>query len=193
MEKRLILFASGSGSNAVNVCRYFKNHPQVKIVALFCNNKQAGVIEKMKAFQVPVILFDRDQLRDQSYFLNLVQTYNPSLIALLGFLWKVPAYLVEAYENKIINLHPALLPKYGGKGMYGHFVHESVKAAKEKQSGITIHYVNAQYDEGASIAQFTCNINETDTAEDIAKAIHALEQTHVPPTIERVLFGLNQE
>ncbi len=193
MKKNLILFASGSGSNAVNVCKHYQQSKEVEVVALFCNNPTAGVIEKMKEFNVPVVLFNRSQFNDSDYFLDLVRSYQPNLIALLGFLWKVPAYLVDAYPQKIVNLHPALLPKYGGKGMYGHFVHEAVKAAGEQETGITIHYVNAHYDEGAIIEQFTCLLSPTNSVEEIAQYIHQLEQAHVPATIDKVLFGLNQD
>lgn len=187
MKQKLVIFASGSGSNAVNVCEQFKNHAGIEVVALFCNNPQAGVIHKMEAFGVPVELFSREQFKDESTFLKKLDTYQPNLIALLGFLWKVPDYLVQAYPHHIINLHPALLPKFGGKGMYGHFVHEAVKAANEDKTGITIHWVNAQYDEGEIIAQFDCALNEEDTAETIALKIHALEQKHVPTVIAAVM------
>lgn len=190
MKKKLVVFASGSGSNAVNVCNYFKNSEEIEISALFCNNPKAGVIDKMKAFGVPVVLFDRQTFNNGEAFLQQLAIYQPDLIALLGFLWKVPAYMVEAYEGKIVNLHPALLPKYGGKGMYGHFVHEAVKAAGEKESGISIHWVNAHYDEGKMIAQFSCRLEEKDTADDIAAKIHTLEQAHVPATLHAVLKSL---
>lgn len=189
MKKRLVIFASGSGSNAVNVCQYFKDHPEVEVSALFCNNAQAGVIQKMEAFGVPVVLFNKETFANKEVFLQSMDAYKPTLIALLGFLWKVPAYLIEAYPN-MLNLHPALLPKYGGKGMYGHHVHEAVKAAGERETGITLHWVNAHYDEGAVIAQFTHGLNQSDDAEDIAKYIHLLEQKHVPVVIDEVLKKL---
>lgn len=187
MKHKLIIFASGSGSNAVNVCEYFKLHPTIVISALFCNNPNAGVIAKMEAIGVPVEIFNRETFMQETAFLTLLQKYNPSMLALLGFLWKVPHYLVQAYPKKIINLHPALLPKFGGKGMYGNFVHTAVKAAKETKTGITLHWVNAQYDEGEIIAQFTCNLNNLDTVETIALKIHALEQAHVPEVIEQAM------
>jgi phosphoribosylglycinamide formyltransferase-1 len=189
MKKNLVIFASGSGSNAVNVCQYFKDHDEVVVSALFCNNPHAGVIEKMQAFGVPVVLFNKETFANKAAFLQSMEPYKPTLIALLGFLWKVPAYLIEAYPN-MLNLHPALLPKYGGKGMYGHHVHEAVKAAGETETGITIHWVNAHYDEGAVIAQFTHGLNQSDDADNIAKYIHLLEQKHVPEVIEEVLKKL---
>lgn len=182
-QKRIVVFASGSGSNAVKLCRTNLNHADIKVVALFCNNPNAGVIEKMKEFDVPVVLFNRTDFRNEAEFLEKLNQYQPDLIALLGFLWKIPAYLVDAFPTKIVNLHPALLPKFGGKGMYGHFVHEAVKAANEKETGISIHYVNENFDEGEIIAQFKVDLNPNDTAESIADKIHILEQTFVAETI----------
>ncbi len=182
-QKRIVVFASGSGSNAVKLCRTTLNQTDIKVVALFCNNPNAGVIEKMKEFDVPVVLFNRTDFRNEAEFLNKLNQYQPDLIALLGFLWKIPAYLVDAFPTKIVNLHPALLPKFGGKGMYGHFVHEAVKAANEKETGISIHYVNENFDEGEIIAQFKVDLNPNDTAESIADKIHILEQTFVAETI----------
>lgn len=187
MVQNIVIFASGSGSNAVNTCNYFAKHPFIKVKALFCNNPKAGVIAKMEALQVPVILFNRADFNNAQWLENNLQRFEPSLICLLGFLWKIPAHLVQAYPNKILNLHPALLPKYGGKGMYGHFVHEAVKAAHETESGITLHWVNEHYDEGGIIAQFKFGIEPTDTAENIAEKVHALEQAQVPKVIEKVL------
>lgn len=186
-QKRIVVFASGSGSNAVKLCRTNLNHADIKVVALFCNNPNAGVIEKMKEFDVPVVLFNRTDFRNEAEFLEKLNQYQPDLIALLGFLWKIPAYLVDAFPTKIVNLHPALLPKFGGKGMYGHFVHEAVKAANEKETGISIHYVNENFDEGEIIAQFKVDLNPNDTAESIADKIHILEQTFVAETIISLL------
>jgi phosphoribosylglycinamide formyltransferase-1 len=182
-QKRIVVFASGSGSNAVKLCRTTLNHADIKVVALFCNNPNAGVIEKMKEFDVPVVLFNKTDFRNEAEFLEKLNQYQPDLISLLGFLWKIPAYLVDAFPAKIVNLHPALLPKFGGKGMYGHFVHEAVKAANEKETGISVHYVNENFDEGEIIAQFKVDLNPNDTAESIADKIHILEQTFVAETI----------
>jgi phosphoribosylglycinamide formyltransferase-1 len=182
-QKRIVVFASGSGSNAVKLCRTTLNHADIKVVALFCNNPNAGVIEKMKEFDVPVALFNKTDFRNEAEFLEKLNQYQPDLISLLGFLWKIPAYLVDAFPTKIVNLHPALLPKFGGKGMYGHFVHEAVKAANEKETGISVHYVNENFDEGEIIAQFKVDLNPNDTAESIADKIHILEQTFVAETI----------
>lgn len=187
--KSIVVFASGSGSNAVKLCQTLQERSDIKVTALFCNNPNAGVIQKMKVFGVPVILFNRDEFRNQETFLAKINSFQPDLIALLGFLWKVPEYLVNTFPQKIVNLHPALLPKFGGKGMYGHFVHEAVKAANEKETGISIHYVNEHFDEGEIIAQFKIDLNETDTAESIAEKIHVLEQKHVAETIINLLLN----
>lgn len=185
--KKIVLFASGSGSNVINVSQFFKGNANVQIVALFCNNAQAAVIEKIKPFGTPTHVFKRLALSDPTYFLPIIQQYQPDLICLLGFLQKIPAYLVQAYPNKIINLHPALLPKFGGKGMYGMHVHEAVKAANETETGITLHYVNEHYDEGAIIKQFKTVVEPTDTPQSIAAKIAALEMKHVPEVINELL------
>lgn len=187
MSKNLLLFASGSGSNAVNICQYFKKNPKVKITGLICNNPNAGVIEKMKEFGIPVVLVNRADFNNPAVILPVIIRFEPSLICLLGFLWKIPPFIVNAFPNKILNLHPALLPKFGGKGMYGMHVHEAVKQAGETNSGISIHWVNEAFDEGEIIAQFTFEISETDSANDIAEKVHTLEQKHVPAEIEKVL------
>jgi phosphoribosylglycinamide formyltransferase-1 len=185
--QKLVLFASGSGSNVLNVIAHFAKHPSVLIAAVFCNNPNAGIVEKMKVHAIPLVLFDKKQFQDAEVFLPLLQQYNPSFIALLGFLWRVPNYLVDAYPQHIINLHPALLPKYGGKGMYGMHVHEAVKLAKETETGISIHFVNEHYDEGKLIAQFKTQLTEEDTPQSIAQKIHSLEHKHVPAVIEDLL------
>lgn len=192
MKQNIVIFASGSGSNAINVCKYFQNHPTISVSAIFCNNPNAGIIQKIKLFPIPLILFNKADFTDEIGFTQKLNNYKPDVIALLGFLWKIPAYLVNYYPQKIVNLHPALLPNYGGKGMYGHFVHEAVKAANEVKTGITIHWVNSQYDEGEIIAQFECNLSKEDTVNSIAEKIHILEQLHVPEVIENVLKKNNK-
>ncbi len=187
-KMNLVIFASGSGSNAENVCRYFYNHPGISIKALFCNHPKAGVIGKMEAFQIPVILFSKSEFSDSEQFMRLIIPFKPDYIVLLGFLWKIPDFLINAYPDKIINLHPALLPKFGGKGMFGHHVHEAVKQANEKETGITLHWVNERYDEGKIIAQFKCSVESNDTVEVIAEKIHFLEQKYVPMVIESCIF-----
>jgi len=187
MAKRIVIFASGSGSNALNVCNYFKNSKKVSISAIFCNKANAGVIQKVKPFHIPVHVFSAQDLVNQHLFLPLINQYQPDLICLLGFLLKIPAYLIKAYPNKIINLHPALLPKYGGKGMYGHHVHQAVKNANETETGITLHYVNEHYDEGAIIAQFKTTLLPDNNTDEIAAKIAILEMQHVPAVIAKLL------
>jgi len=191
MKQNIVIFASGSGSNALNVCRYFQNHSTISVSAIFCNNPNAGIIEKIKPFQIPLVLFNKSEFNKEEEFIESLNRFKPTVIALLGFLWKMPDYLVHYYPHKIVNLHPALLPKFGGKGMYGHYVHEAVKAAKETKTGISIHWVNSQYDEGEIIAQFECEIQKEDSVSNIAEKIHLLEQLHVPSVIENVLKNLS--
>jgi phosphoribosylglycinamide formyltransferase 1 len=185
--KNIVIFASGSGTNAQNICEQFADNPGIKVAALFCNKSNARVIERMQPFGVPVHVFNREQFADETYFMNLLAQYNPDLIVLAGFLWLMPSYLVKAYPNKIINIHPALLPKFGGKGMYGHHVHEAVKAAGEKEHGITIHFVNEKYDEGQPIFQAKFDVKEDFTVDDIQRNISALEMQYFPEAIKRVL------
>lgn len=187
MKKRIVLFASGSGTNADNICQYFAKSEDVEVVALFCNNPEAGVIPKMHKWNVPVELITRKQLNDSESFLPIIRKYQPDLIVLAGFLLLVPAYLVQQYENKIINIHPALLPAYGGKGMYGHHVHEAVLANKETKHGITIHLVNERFDEGAHLFQQSFDVTPLDDLESIARKISLLEMTHFPKVIETFL------
>jgi phosphoribosylglycinamide formyltransferase-1 len=184
---QIILFASGNGSNALNICHYFKNHPTIRIAALFCNNPQAGVIKKIEPLGIPVHLFSRKEFNDKDAFLPLLMRYDPSLIVLAGFLWLVPEYLVKNFSHRIINIHPALLPKYGGKGMYGMHVHQAVAKAKEKEHGITIHFVNEKYDEGQIIFQAKFDVSKGADAETLAKHISQLEMTYFPQAIERVI------
>lgn len=186
MIHNLIIFASGTGTNAKAVIEYFKNDPRVQVSLIVCNNPAAGVIRNAEKENIPVLLIDRDSFGQDS-FPRLLSEYNPSLILLAGFLWKIPESTVRTYEGKIINIHPALLPAYGGKGMYGMRVHESVLAAGEKKSGITIHYVNEKYDEGAIILQAQCPVLPDDTADVLAARIHRLEHFYLPRTIRFLL------
>lgn len=185
--KKVVIFASGSGSNAQNICEQFKQHPSIKVVALFCNNPEAGVIKRMEAFHVPVELFNRATFKEETQFAPLLAAYQPDLIVLAGFLWLMPSYLVKQYPNKIINIHPALLPKFGGKGMYGNHVHEAVLAAKETEHGITIHFVNEHYDEGQPIFQAKFDVKPDYTLSDLQQHISALEMRYFPEAIRRVL------
>jgi phosphoribosylglycinamide formyltransferase-1 len=185
--KNIILFASGNGSNAENICQYFQNHSHIKVVALICNKEGAGVFERVKPFGIPTHLVSKKQLQDEHYFLNLIAPYKSDLLVLAGWLLLVPHYLVDQYEQKIVNVHPSLLPKFGGKGMYGHHVHEAVKVAKESETGISIHWVNQHFDEGEIIFQAKTQLNPNDNVDDIAKKIAVLEMANFPEVIESIL------
>lgn len=185
--KNIVIFASGSGSNAENIANYFKDSKSVKITAVFTNNASAGVISKMEKFGIPCEIFNKDYFKNRDYFTIKLYQYRPDLIVLAGFLWLIPNYLVSEYPNKIINIHPALLPKFGGKGMYGMHVHEAVKAANETETGITIHYVNQKFDDGEIIFQAKTLLTEQDTPETIAQKIHLLEMENFPVEIDKIL------
>lgn len=183
-KKRVAILASGSGTNAEKIFEHFQNHPSVEVVLLISNRKKAFVHQRAQRFGIPSITFNRVDFYESDLILKGLQAEKIDLIVLAGFLWLIPENLIAAFPNKIINIHPALLPKYGGKGMYGMHVHEAVKNAGEKESGITIHYVNAAYDEGAIIAQYSCPIESNDSPEDIAKKVQKLEHTFYPKVIE---------
>ena len=185
--KNIAIFASGSGSNAENIINYFKNDSENVVKIVFCNNPDAYVLERAKRLNVPTIVFGRDEFYHSDVVLNELKRLDIDLIVLAGFLWKVPEAIIDAYPNRVINIHPALLPSYGGKGMYGMKVHEAVIAAGEKESGITIHYVNDHYDEGATIFQAKCTIVPEDTPETLATKVHALEYEYFPGVIEKTL------
>lgn len=184
--RKIALFASGSGTNVENIMMYFQNKSVPNEYLVLVNNPNAKVIEKAEKRNVPVMIFDRKMLNEGQVASKLAE-FNPDLIVLAGFLWMFPAELVALYPNKVINIHPALLPKYGGKGMYGHYVHEAVVANKENETGITIHYVNEHYDEGAIIFQTTTPVLPEYTPEDVAKSIQVLEHKNFPIVIEQLL------
>jgi phosphoribosylglycinamide formyltransferase-1 len=184
--KKILLFASGTGSNVENIIHHFKNHHDIIVVGVLTNNPNAKVLDKAKNHNVPTLIFNREQLTDGFVF-DKIAELKPDLIVLAGFLWKMPEEIVKAYPNKIINIHPALLPKYGGKGMYGIKVHQTVLANMEKETGITIHYVNEHYDEGEFIFQQKVAIEDCKTPEDVANKIHELEHKHFPKIIEKLL------
>jgi phosphoribosylglycinamide formyltransferase-1 len=185
--KRIVIFASGSGSNAENLVHFFQDNHQIEVVQILTNNPHAKVLDRAKRLKVSALSFNRQAFSKTNDVLNIVKLQQPDLIVLAGFLWKIPESFVEAFPNKIINIHPALLPKFGGKGMYGMHVHEAVVAQKETETGITIHYVNEHYDEGTTIFQAKCDVNHTDTAEDVAAKIHELEMEHFPKVVSDLL------
>lgn len=186
--KKIAIFASGSGTNAQNIIKYFANNKGIIIDSIYSNNKNAFVLERAKSFQIPTYLITRENFYKNREIADILTLREIDLIVLAGFLWLVPDYLIRQY--KIINIHPALLPKYGGKGMYGMIVHEAVVNNKESESGITIHYVNENYDEGEIIFQASCKLYPSDTPEKVAEKVHKLEYKYFPGVIERVLSGL---
>ncbi|QLE00903.1 phosphoribosylglycinamide formyltransferase [Galbibacter sp. BG1] len=186
--KSIVIFASGSGTNAENIIKYFEGSTTASVTLIMSNKKEAKVLDRANNYGKSAISFNKTAFTN-GHILQLLTSLQPDLIVLAGFLWKVPSNLIEAFPNKIINIHPALLPKYGGKGMYGMRVHEAVVANKETISGITIHYVNENYDEGNIIFQAETAITPTDTPEDVAHKIHQLEYLHFPKIIEKVLNG----
>ena len=188
----LIIFASGAGSNAKAIIDYFKKTETAKVSLIVCNKVGAGVLDIAEQENIPVLLIDKEKIKAQG-FVDQLLAEKPSLIVLAGFLWKIPEAIVQHFDNKIINIHPALLPKYGGKNMYGSNVHKAVIAAKEKESGITIHYVNEVYDEGKVIVQAHCNISTDDDDVTLAKKIHYLEHFYFPRTIEFLLSQQPQQ
>ncbi|MDO5608624.1 MAG: phosphoribosylglycinamide formyltransferase [Capnocytophaga sp.] len=186
--KKIVIFASGSGSNAERIAAYFEHSEQVHISLILSNNPQAGVLERARRLQIPAVVFDRRTLYHTDIILGILERIQPDLIVLAGFLWKFPDYLTHAFGGRIVNIHPSLLPKYGGKGMYGNHVHEAVINNRETESGITIHHVNEHYDEGAIIFQASVAIENTDTPERLAAKIHQLEYEHFPKIIEQLLL-----
>ena len=189
MKKRIVIFASGSGTNTENIIKYFKQSKIGEVVLVLSNKKSAKVLEKAKNHNIKSLYFNKENLFSEKGILKTLQETKPDLIVLAGFLWKFPEIILKEYPNKVINIHPALLPKYGGKGMYGNYVHEAVIANKETETGITIHYVNANYDEGAVIFQKNTPLSENETPETVAEKVHKLEYEHFPKVIEELLIA----
>ena len=184
--KRLSIFVSGNGTNLQRIAEYFSNNKDVEIVNVICNNPKAYSIERAKNLGIPLRMITKQEFNSET-FIKELQSLDIDLIVLAGFLWKLPENLVKAFPKKIVNIHPALLPKYGGKGFYGEHVHEAVVAAKEAQSGITVHYVNELYDSGEIILQARVSLDENETPDSLAAKIHQLEQTYFPVAIDYVL------
>ncbi|MCH5327813.1 MAG: phosphoribosylglycinamide formyltransferase [Coprobacter sp.] len=187
MKKQIAIFASGSGSNAENIIRYFQHSPQAEIALLVCNRPDAPVLQRVQPFGTPCSLITPSGLQDPDTILPILQNKQIDFIVLAGFLLRIPAFLVEAYPQAIVNIHPALLPKFGGKGMYGINIHRAVLEAGETRSGVTIHYINEHFDEGEHIAQYTCPVLSDDTPESLAGRILELEHRHYPAVIEKLL------
>lgn len=186
MKKRIAIFASGSGSNAENIVRYFARQTDLIFPLIVSNNANAYVHERAMKMQIPSVTITKTQLEDPTFLLDLLGRYHIDAIVLAGFLVRIPARIIDAFPNNIINIHPALLPKFGGKGMYGHRVHEAVKAAGETESGITIHFVNENYDEGNVIFQAKCTLAPSDTPQSIAQKVQELEYKFFPQIISKL-------
>lgn len=182
-----MIFASGSGTNAENIIRYSQNSGNMEVAAVLSNRRSAPVLKRAHDLKVKALHFDKESLYHSFDVLRILKDMNPDLIVLAGFLWIFPEDILAKFENKVINIHPALLPNYGGKGMYGMRVHEEVIKNNEKESGITIHYVNKEYDKGEIIFQAKTPISEKDTPETLAEKIHSLEYEHFPKVIEQLL------
>tara|TARA_B100000941_G_scaffold111461_1_gene78179 strand:+ start:112 stop:705 length:594 start_codon:yes stop_codon:yes gene_type:complete len=186
--KRIIFFASGSGTNVENIIKYFEGNTAVEIALVLTNNPNAGVVRRTEKLNKPLMVFSKRELLDQS-LLKKIMIINPDLIILAGFLLKIPGEFVKAFPQRIINIHPALLPKFSGKGMYGNKVHQSVKDAGEQITGITIHLVNEYFDQGEIIFQASVNLACDDSVEEIADKVHQLEYCHYPKLINELLFS----
>lgn len=180
----IAVFASGSGTNAEAIYQHFSKHTEINFKALFCNKPNAGVISRAKEWDTETILFSREEFYSPNSILDKLENLKIDFIVLAGFLWLIPPVLIRNYENRIINIHPALLPNFGGKGMYGMNVHQSVIKNQEKESGITIHLVNEEYDKGEILLQAKVNIEKKDTPETLASKIHQLEHKYFPKTLE---------
>lgn len=186
--KHLAVFASGSGTNAEKIFERFQKHPSIRVALLLTNNPTAGVIARAARFNVPVEVFDKSILTKTDEIVETLQSYQVDWIALAGFMLMVPQNLIDAFPQRIVNIHPALLPAYGGKGMYGMHVHRAVVESGEKVTGISIHYVNERYDEGAIIFQASCAIQPYDTPETVAEKVHELEHEYYPQVIEELVL-----
>lgn len=193
--RNLAIFASGSGTNAENLIQYFSGREDYRVAVVLCNKPDAFVLQRAQRLGVPSVVFDKSQLmcsealtpEGKPSVVSILKEYDAFALILAGFLMKIPSHLIDAWPRRIINIHPALLPKYGGKGMHGMHVHEAVVAAKEVESGITIHLVDEQYDHGKTLFQAKCEVLPCDTAHDVAAKIHLLEQAHFPEVVDDYL------
>ncbi|MBC8032563.1 MAG: phosphoribosylglycinamide formyltransferase [Chitinophagaceae bacterium] len=186
---KIAVFASGAGSNAQKIIDHFRQHVTIQVGLIVSNKPDAGVVEIAKAAHIPVLFIEKEKFFRGDAYVHELKESGISFIVLAGFLWKVPAPLIQSFPLRIINVHPALLPKYGGRGMYGSFVHKAVKAAGDTETGITIHYVDEKYDNGDIILQVSCPVDPSDTPETIAAKVHTLEYAHFPQVIEQVISG----
>ena len=185
--KHISIFASGKGSNAQKIKQHFSNHPEIKVELIVCNNPKAGIIELAAEWKIPLLMITKEDQKNPQHLLNELLKYKIDWIVLAGYLWLIPELLIKKFPNQIINIHPALLPKYGGNGMYGMKVHEAVKSANEKQTGITIHLIDEEFDKGEIIFQASVLLNENDTPDSIAEKVHQLEHKHFAQEIEKII------
>ncbi len=190
-KNKIAIFASGAGSNAKRIIEYFKDSDQIGVALIVCNKPTAGVLKIAEENNIPYMVLEKQNFFYGNNYVDKLKNFGITFIVLAGFLWKLPSGLIKAYPNKIINIHPALLPKYGGKGMYGQHVHKSVIEAGEKESGITIHFVDELYDNGQKIFQKACPVLTNDTPEQLARRIQLLEHTYYPEVIERLILEDN--
>lgn len=188
MKSNIAIFASGSGTNAEEIIRHFQNHESISVSLILSNNRNAFVLQRAENHQIPHYVFSRNTFYKEKIVDEVLRLNKIDFIVLAGFMWLIPERFVKNYPNKIVNIHPALLPKYGGKGMYGSYVHKAVVKNKEKESGISIHWVNEEYDEGNIIFQAKCKVDAKDSADDVAKKVHQLEYEHYPKIIEKVIL-----
>ncbi len=192
MKTKIAIFCSGSGSNAEKIFEYFQSHKHIEVALLMVNNSAAFAIERAKKFDIPCVVFSKEEYREGA-IRKMLEAYEISWIVLAGFLWLIPEYLVDMYHNRMINIHPALLPSYGGKGMYGKYVHQAVIANKDAESGITIHLVNKNYDEGKILFQAKCALENSDTPEEVAAKVVILEHSHFARVIEQTILLPHEE
>ncbi|MBO4615261.1 MAG: phosphoribosylglycinamide formyltransferase [Bacteroidales bacterium] len=189
---KIALFASGSGTNVENIANYFNGKTSAKPACVLCNKPDAYVLERAKRLGLDSMTFNRADFNDGKRIMEYLNKYNIDMIVLAGFLWLVPQYLIDAYPGRIVNIHPALLPKFGGKGMYGMHVHEAVKQSGETETGITIHLIDGNYDQGSTVFQAKVQVSPTDSPDDIATKVHALEYEYFPKVIEEIAGKINR-
>lgn len=187
----IAIFVSGNGTNCENIIKYFEHNPDINVNLIISNRADAYALKRAEKYSVPCKVLSKNEINDEQIILPILESFNIDFIVLAGFMLMFPEFLVNKFNNRTVNIHPSLLPKYGGKGMYGHHVHEAVKAAGETETGITIHFVSKVCDGGEIIAQFKTSLTPQDSVEDIEQKIHKLEQLHFPEVIENVINKLN--
>jgi phosphoribosylglycinamide formyltransferase 1 len=190
--KKIAIFASGSGSNARKIMEYFSRHEQIRAALVLSNKADAPVLEKARQLGVPALAFNRTSFYETGDVVQALLSAGIDWVVLAGFLWLVPRELIQAYPGRIVNIHPALLPKFGGKGMYGSFVHQAVVDAGERETGITIHLIDEHYDRGETVFQARCSVEAGDTPEDVSRKVQVLEHTHFAPVLERLILEREQ-